>query len=88
MVRYRKNKNWGTVSGSYNSNKSRDTQIQSLINNIPEIEDENTDIDIIDISIREVHIPDTSVNYSKNIVYITIMYAIVSKEIEKKKVQI
>jgi len=88
MVLYRKNENWGTKSGTYSNTDSVDQSIQNLINRIPEANNENVDIDIIDISVRDAYIPETSISYAKNLVNITIMYAIIPKTTKKQKVQI
>jgi len=88
MVLYRKNENWGTKSGTYSNKHSVDQNIKALIDEIPEVNDENVDIDIIDISVRDAYIPETSTSYAKNQTKITIMYAIVPKTPKKQKVQI
>jgi len=78
MIKYRKNKEWGTHSLSVNKTKNIDSKIkeQSLW-----IQGKYPDkiIDIIDISIRSTFTPEIMTDYSTEIHYITICYAIITE---------
>jgi hypothetical protein len=84
MIKFRKNDNWGTYSTTLDGYGSVDRKIEEAAKFIQR-ENRDWDIDIIDISLRNIFTPETSSAYGEERTYITIMYAKIEKIETKRK---